>query len=685
MRAYPSAARSATVALAALLAGSVGVTSLALAQNAAPAATAIRTAATQAEAPVTPEKPAPTAAADDADDPDLPPTTTGPAPSDYREEPAKEQPVAATPAEVQRPSEPLSAALFDRLGETKPLLARLPANQREAVKAFYATRAFKPVWIADKTFTPAAKALIERLHRASEDGLEPSAYPIPVLAKSAQGDAEIAEAELKLSAAALLYARDARGGRINLAAISKLVTPELDLPSADKLLPALADAGEAAGTKLQAYNPQTPGYVALRDRLAELRGPVPAAVETTGTLRLPVGPVLKLGMSDPRVPQLRAFFGLPERAAGTLDAAPGEPEAYDQGVSDAVAGFQRSHGLPANGQLTRSTLVALALPAQPQPQAARRGNGPEEAELIVNMERWRWLPGELGADYVLVNIPEFRLRVFRGGAIRDETRVIVGKTESPTPLFSGLMQYAVVNPSWYVPPSILKTMRGTGGFEVIGRGKNIGLRQPPGPRNALGYIKFLFPNRHSVYLHDTPNRSLFSSASRAMSHGCVRVDDPFRFADAVLPEEWTAARLKKLVGHGERTITLPEKLPVHLGYFTAFVDDGGTYRTLPDLYGYDAKMKTQLGLTATPAAVAARPSEPKRQIAEPVTYPGNAQQPKRAVAARPAIRTQAARPAPQPMRPVAQRVQRQPSEYVYGERSLWTPQPAQPQPSRGWW
>ncbi|NOJ83969.1 L,D-transpeptidase family protein, partial [Myxococcus xanthus] len=156
-----------------------------------------------------------------------------------------------------------------------------------------------------------------------------------------------------------------------------------------------------------------------------------------------------------------------------------------------------------------------------------------EAELIVNMERWRWLPGDLGPDYILVNIPEYRLRAYRGGSLRDEARVIVGKPESRTPLFSGLMEYAVVNPSWYVPPSILKTMapklagyggKTWGGYEVVRRGGHVSLRQPPGERNALGFIKFMFPNQHAVYLHDTPNRSLFSAAKRDFSHGCVRVD-----------------------------------------------------------------------------------------------------------------------------------------------------------------
>ncbi|MFC6049017.1 L,D-transpeptidase family protein, partial [Methylobacterium hispanicum] len=255
--------------------------------------------------------------------------------------------------------------------------------------------------------------------------------------------------------------------------------------------------------------------------------------------------------------------------------------------------------LPATGNLNAQTVMALA-----GVETTRHASA-DEAALVVNMERWRWLPADLGPDYVLVNVPEYRLRVVRQGRVRDETRVIVGKTESPTPLFSGMMEYAVVNPSWYVPPSILKTMlpkiaayggKTWGGYEVVRRGGHVSLRQPPGEKNALGFVKFMFPNNHAVYLHDTPNRSLFGRNDRALSHGCVRVDDPFRFADAVLSEAWTSERLKKLIGKGERTIRLDEKLPVHLAYFTAYVDDSGSYRTLPDIYGYDAPMRAALGL-----------------------------------------------------------------------------------------
>ena len=678
MSAFLGAVRPGIVLPAALLVWSLGAASPRAEEPASPH---VRSAAAETVEPfaagrdATPVEPADTKGT-------VATTPDRAAPSDFRE-PLKEEPATAeAPTTPPKVVDPLSGAVVARLSDARPLIQRFPVKQREAMQAYYATVDNKPVWIADGAFTPAAKSVMARLRAAAEDALDPNAYPIPTLTKPAS-EAEIADADLRLSAAALLYARDARGGRINLAAISQLITPKLDLPSAEALLPELVGAGEAAGTKLQGYNPQTAGYLALRKRLAANRDPAPAATEAK-SLRLPVGPVLKVGMTDPRVPELRRFFGLPERTPGTLDAAPGEPESYDADVAKAVAGFQRGHDLPESGHLTRSTIVALALASTPE----SRFSG-DEAPLVVNMERWRWLPGQLGDDYVLVNVPEYRLRVYRGGVVRDETRVIVGKTESPTPLFSGAMEYAVVNPSWFVPPSILKTMLAsgrTGGFEVIRRGGQISLRQPPGERNALGFIKFLFPNQHSVYLHDTPNRSLFSASKRAMSHGCVRVDDPFRFADAVLPDEWSEARLKKLIGRGERTINLSAKLPVHLAYFTAYLDDSGVYRTLPDIYGYDARMKSALGLGGGSTPMATAPVEPKRVVAN-VSLPAA---PRRVSSRRAAGATQAPYRDPygaapvQEARQVASSRARRPAD-VYGEPGLWTPELQPRTQPRSWW
>ncbi|MCJ2027125.1 murein L,D-transpeptidase [Methylobacterium sp. J-067] len=590
--------------------------------------------------------------------------------SDYKPpEPAPDSapapaPTATAPAE---PTEPLPASVFARLNDPAPLLTRLGSKERAAIKTFYDARADKPVWIVDGAWTPAAKAIAARLGAADEDGLDPRAYPVPTLAEKPD-DKAVADADLRLSAAAVLYARDARGGRINPSSISRLITPTLDLPAADAVLSKLAEAGPQAGDTLASYNPATEGYRALKAQLASLRGPkVPAAKPLT----LPPGPTLKTGMRDPRVPALRTHFGLESR--------PGEADLYDASVADAVTRFQRERGLPGDGALNKRTLAALANLGRP----TKSGDG---AELLVNMERWRWLPPTLGPDYVLVNIPEFRLRIFRDSKLRDETRVIVGKAESPTPTFSGMMEYAVVNPSWYVPPSILKTMapklasyggKTWGGYEIVRRGGHISLRQPPGEKNALGFIKFMFPNQHAVYLHDTPNRSLFSASTRAFSHGCVRVDDPFRFADTVLPD-WSEERLKKLIGKGERTIRLPQKLPVHLAYFTTWVDDLGSLRRAPDLYGYDAPMRAALGLPGGGGpAIAKLAKEPARKVAE--GSPRQAAPTRHATHARPHPRRYAEPEMDVFDSPRGGRAGRP----EYGEPGLWTPAPAPV--SRSFW
>ena len=284
--------------------------------------------------------------------------------------------------------------------------------------------------------------------------------------------------------------------------------------------------------------------------------------------------------------------------------------------------------------------------------------------------------------------------MIRNGSVRDETRVIVGKTETPTPVFSGMMEYAVVNPSWNVPPSILKNeflpalardpnYAARRGYEVVYRNGNISVRQPPGERNALGFIKFLFPNNHAVYLHDTPNRSLFSASQRAMSHGCVRVDDPFRFADSVLPEAWSSERLKKLIGKGERTIRLPEKLPVHLAYFTLAADDHGALRTYSDLYGHDARMKIALGLAPGSLLVAKAPNQGTRKASGQGRGATGAHRHRVRVRRRQrlAVRCRALPCQPEPL-PSAPPGPPKPQASIHGEPP---PAPAPAPVSRGWW
>jgi len=504
--------------------------------------------------------------------------------------PAPEQtsPVVASQPPAQQVAEPapspvqaaLKKAIEARVADRMPVAQR---RMREAVAQVYEARGWQPLWLADDHWTGQARAAIARLERAADDALDLRTAPAPVL-RAREPDA-LAAADLALSDSVATYARQASGARIDPRTISHQITEKPEIVEPSRSLVEVATAADA-GAMLESYNPQHRGYRTLRDKLAELRQAAPAMAQRA----IPTGPVLKVGMKDDRVPLIRARFGL-DRVIASDDLL------YDTRVAEAVAGFQKANGLSASGTLTPRTVAALS-----GGQPARL-----EDEIIANMEHWRWMPRDMGQDRIEVNIPDYKVRVYRGNTIVHEARVIVGKPQTPTPVFSNSMQFLIVNPYWNVPPSIIKnemmpklkddpTYLQRQGYEVIQRKGQISVRQPPGERNALGWIKFMFPNEHAVYLHDTPSRSLFSNAKRAFSHGCVRVDQPFALAEIVLGEGWTEERVKKLKGGGERMVKMPKPLPIHIGYFSAFVDESGKLQLREDIYGYSGKVKAALGL-----------------------------------------------------------------------------------------
>jgi murein L,D-transpeptidase YcbB/YkuD len=230
------------------------------------------------------------------------------------------------------------------------------------------------------------------------------------------------------------------------------------------------------------------------------------------------------------------------------------------------------------------------------------------AAILANMEIWRWEPRDMGERRIEVNIPDFSLSLIDGGEVVRRARIIVGKPATPTPVFSNAIKYIVVNPSWSVPESIVKKEMlpklasdpdylAKQGYEVTQVGDHISVRQPPGADNALGRIAFMFPNEHSVYLHDTPSRGLFQSFRRAFSHGCIRVQDPFRLAELAMggaEAGWPERRFESMIGPSERTIWLKQPLPIHIEYFTEFVDDLGELQQRDDLYGIVARVEDTL-------------------------------------------------------------------------------------------
>lgn len=460
---------------------------------------------------------------------------------------------------VAPPSAPVEIALDDflpgaielRLSDPKLALPpKLARKDREALTAYYASARHRPLWIDGGALSSRGRALAETLAGARSEGLDPADYPVARLepGTAAPTLAELAEAELKLSAAAMLYARDARGGRLEPGRLSGMITPKLDLPSAQTVLSAL-EASHAPGEALAGFNPAYPGYRALRAKLAEVRA---------------------------------------NRAAATIEPGPPPSKPVRQAAARQIGTRVATDGTaPGPNKAAPSRL---------------------EGDIVANMERWRWLPTETSANYIVVNIPEFRLRLFESGQVTHLARVATGTTSTQTPLFSGLIQFAVVNPSWYVPPSIMRehasrmaedpTYAGRAGISVARAGKSVSYRMPPGPRNPLGNIKFMFPNDHAVYLHDTNGRGIFGASQRALSHGCIRLENPFSLGGKIMGGHWTEARLKSLVGHGERAIYLEQKLPISLAYFTVWVDESGEVQQFGDLYGHHRRVRMALGLGA---------------------------------------------------------------------------------------
>lgn len=508
--------------------------------------------------------------------------------ADSRQDESKTTTGAATILSPTSDSAALIEAVKSALTDDKILAhPRLSKAHQAEIEAFYSARDYKPLWLAAGTSNALAKALQKTLQRADEDGLDPSSYALAPI--SDQADAmQLAQHDLRLSVAISIYARDAQGGRIDARRLSKLIDPTLTLSTPAQVLKAVSESGNPEQA-LVSYHPPHEGYRRLKAKLAELRG----ATATISPVQVPDGPVLRVGMSDPRVVLLREHFGI-KSAQDTLHSV-----SYDEDLARAVASFQRERGLPATGSLTRQTVAALG-----QSSTSRL-----EANILANMERWRWLPRDLGDRHIYVNIPEFLVRVVENGRIVHQARSIVGKPETQTPVFSETMDHMVINPSWFVPPSILKKdflpklaldpdYAAKKGFQVIRRGNQISVRQPPGERNALGNIKFMFPNRHAVYLHDTPSRHLFGTDRRAYSHGCVRVDQPLRLAEIVMGRDsgWSESRFRAMLGRGEQSIRLKDKLAVHLVYFTTFVDDEGRLQNRDDLYGHNQRVKAALGI-----------------------------------------------------------------------------------------
>ncbi len=536
--------------------------------------------------------PAPAEAAAIVAAPPLPPAAPeqaapAPLPAPPVQNAAPLAPPAAAPVAAADIAPALRAALEASAKEPLPRNLATQKLLREQIFAAYAERDFAPFWLRDGAWSPTARGALARLAKAGEDGLDLKASPAPT--SPGTDEKSRVAAELALTQAVVAYGYQASGGRINPRAIAHLITEKPEVAEPGRILAAVA-LGADADAALAAFNPLHAGYRALRAKLAELRASRPL-----DPVRISAGPTLRVGMKDARVPSIRERFALNSDPSTVTDEL-----VYDARVAAAVADYQRDKGLIATGMLNPVTVAALS---EGDPAKV-------ESEIIANMERWRWLPRADNGDRIEVNIPDYTVRVVQDGKVVHTARVVVGKPDTPTPVFSNRMQFLEVNPYWNVPQSIIKNEMlprlasdpgylQRQGYEVSrSRKGELIVRQPPGNRNALGNIKFMFPNEHAVYLHDTPSRSLFANPRRAYSHGCVRVDQPFKFAEILLGtgNGWNEDRVKKLIGKGNRTIQLPRHIDIHIEYFTAFVDEAGQLQMREDIYGYSRKLKAAMGL-----------------------------------------------------------------------------------------
>jgi murein L,D-transpeptidase YcbB/YkuD len=503
---------------------------------------------------------------------------------------------------------------------------------------FYTHREFKPAWIEDASPRPQMDDLIAAIGSARDEGLDPELYSFSLLQQRRQAASkgfltkkgfdprEAGMMEVWLTYLYMKFASDLADGMSDLAHADPAW--QIDTEKFDPLarLEAALDKNDVAQS-LAALAPSAPEYQGLRKALAQYR----ELASKGGWPAVPATLKLKPGQRAPAVALLARRLAASGDFTGSVPDG-GDAAVYGADLQAAVKTFQRRHGLDDNGLVTPAVVAEMNVPIE------RR-----IAQIELNLERWRWLPRDLGARHIFVNIPDMRLDVWDHDRIPLSMRVVVGKKDTPTPIFNDRMTYVVFSPYWNVPPDIasketLPAVMSDPGFlartnmEVVDKSgalvdpSTIDLsnpaeyrfRQRPGSDNSLGLVKFMFPNQYNVYLHDTPADSLFARASRSFSHGCVRVEQPERLAEYVLGDQpdWTTERIGEAMHGGEeKTVKLKAPLPVYITYLTARVSPDGLVQFRKDVYDVDSSQKARLAQrlerlrrTANAVASAAAPA-----------------------------------------------------------------------------
>lgn len=515
--------------------------------------------------------------------------------------------------QLRRTLESASLPLNLRIGD-EAIMAKV------ALPAFYEQRVYQPAWVTSLGPIDGALDLVEFLHTLPREGLHPEEYHADRLQELLDGIGDgsltpspeaFAELDLLLTDAFLMTGAHLVSGRVDPATLDPewlAVRREVDLVEA--LNSALANEGIREA--LDSLLPDNPGYLRLRELGERYRG----LAEVGGWQSVPDGPSLEIGDRDPRMAELRHRLSVTDGLS--MDADVTDPQLLDREIETALSRFQNRHGLEPDGILGPKTLAALNVPIERRIQ-----------QIYLNLERWRWLPQSLGERYVLVNLPAFDLRAVEEGQVLLEMRVAVGRRYRRTPVFSDTIRYLVFNPYWEIPASIavkdklpeiqkdvtylsrqgIRILTGwaTDQQEITPSAVDWGslgpgnfpyrLRQDPGPLNALGRVKFMFPNRFNVYLHDTPGPEIFLRAERDVSSGCIRLERPLELAELLLRNnsDWQPGAIQGLLrDYQERTVRLEVPWSVHLLHWTAWVDEDRVAHFRTDLYGRDAKLAAAL-------------------------------------------------------------------------------------------
>ena len=490
-------------------------------------------------------------------------------------------------------------------------------DYRQHVKSFYEAGQYELAWMRDGRATPQGLSMIRILQRADQKGLHSEDYDGPrwdarVARLSAAQDAERARFDAALTVCTMRYISDLHIGRVN----PQHFAFGLDVKEKKYALPQFVRQNViGAADPEKALDGVEPPFAGYRRAQAALLHYFEIARKDDGE-QLPVpAKTVPPGAPYAGVPRLiRLLQLLGDLPADVVPAA--NPGLYAGGVVEGVKRYQQRHGLQADGRLGAQTVKSLNTPL-----AARI------RQLQLTLERWRWLPNSFPEAPVVVNIPEFRLRAFDAdGRAALEMNVIVGKAmRHNTPVFADQMEYVVLRPYWNVPPSIQRSEivpsvrkdRGyiakkgfeitTQGGEVVGSGPvsdevleqlrtgKVAVRQKPGPTNALGLVKLIFPNQNNVYLHSTPAPELFSRARRDFSHGCIRVEKPAELTAWALRNNpgWDLERIRQQMESGKdnQQVNLTKRIPVLILYGTAVADEAGTVRFFDDVYGFDASLE----------------------------------------------------------------------------------------------